>query len=111
MGKIKKLVLGGLIAGTLMASAGPVLADSPWWWGRSNLARSSRSELRSDYARLEAARARLEYDRRHNASRYRLAQDRAAIQAILDEIERDRRQAWNAPRGWERYDRYDRDYR
>ncbi len=31
MGKMKKLVLGGLIAGTLMASAGPVLADSPWW--------------------------------------------------------------------------------
>ncbi len=107
MGKMKKLVLGGLIAGTLMASAGPVLADSPWW-GRPNVARSSRSELRSDYARLEAARARLEYDRRHNASRYRLAQDRAAIQAILNEIERDRRQAWNAPRGW---DRYDRDYR
>ena len=107
MSKMKKLVLGGLIAGTLMASAGPVLADSPWW-GRPNLARSSRSELRSDYARLEAARARLEYDRRHNASRYRLAQDRAAIQAILNEIERDRRQAWNTPRGW---DRYDRDYR
>jgi hypothetical protein len=107
MGKIKKLVLSGLIAGTLMASAEPVLADSPWW-GRANLWRSNRAELRSNYARLEAARARLEYDRRHNASRYRLAQDRAAIQAILDEIERDRRRAWNGPRGW---DRYGRDYR
>ena len=108
MGKMKKLVLGGLIAGTLMASAGPVLADSPWRWGRPNLARSSRSELRSDYARLEAARARLEYDRRHNASRYRLARTVLRFRrswmrsSVIDDT------PGITNRGW---DRYDRDYR
>lgn len=107
MSRIKNLVIGGLMAGALMASSGCAVADSPWHsYGRErpNIGRLDRSELRADYARLEAARARLAYDLRHDASRYRIAQDRAEIQAILDEIERDNRYSRNSNRGWDRRD-------
>ena len=107
MSRIKNLVIGGLMAGALIASSGCAVSDSPWHnYGRErpNFGRIERSELRADYARLEAARARLAYDLRNNASRYRIAQDRAEIQAILDEIERDNRYSWNSNRGWDRRD-------
>lgn len=117
MGRIKTLAVGGLIAGALMASSGCAVADRPWYYndGRdySIFGRADRAELRADYARLEAARARLAYDLRHGASRSRIARDRAEIQAILDEIERDRRYSWNTNRGWDydNRDHRDRDYR
>ena len=107
MSRIKNLVIGGLMAGALIVSSGCAVADSPWQsYGRDrpNFGRLDRNELRADYARLEAARARLAYDLRHNASRYRIAQDRAQIQAILDEIERDNRYSRNSNRGWDRRD-------
>ena len=101
MSRMKNLVIGGLMAGALMAS-GCVMSDRPWQsYGRER-DRSDRSELRADYARLEAARARLAYDLRNGASRYRIAQDRAEIQAILDEIERDSRYSRYNNRGWDR---------
>jgi len=98
MSRIKILVLSSLIAGTLMASSGCAVADR---WYRDG----------GDYARLESARARLAYDLRHDASSYRIARDRAEIQAILDEMERERRYSWNSNRGWDRdrWDRRDRD--
>ena len=107
MSRIKTLAVGSLIAGVLMASSGCVVADRPWYYyndGRDypTFGRSDRGEMRANYARLEAARARLAYDLRHNASRYRIARDRGEIQAILDEIERDRRYSWNTNRGWNR---------
>jgi len=107
MSRIKTLAVGGLLAGALMASSGCAVSDSPWHsYGRErpNIGRLDRRELRADYARLEAARARLAYDLRHDASRYRIAQDRAEIQAILDEIERDNRYSRNSNRGWDRRD-------
>ena len=117
MSRIKTLAVGSLIAGALMASSGCVVADRPWYYndGRdySIFGRTDRGELRADYARLEAAKARLAYDLRHGASRSRIARDRAEIQAILDEIERDRRYSWNGHRGWDydNWERGDRDYR
>jgi hypothetical protein len=90
MNKLKNVVLGGLIAGTLLASVGPALAIDRGW-GYQNQRYENRGEFRGDYARLQQARAKLEYDLRHHASRRRLAQDQAAIQAILDDIQRDRR--------------------
>lgn len=90
MSKMKNVVLGGLIAATLITSAGPVLAVDRGW-GYQNQGYWNRSESRSDYTQLEQARAKLEYDLRHHASRKKLAQDQAAIQAILDDIQRDRR--------------------
>lgn len=103
----KKLngVLGGLIAATLIGSAVPALAVSPGWWGYQNQGYANRREVRDDYARLQQARAKLEYDLRRRASRRVIAQDQAAIQAILDEIERDRHGRYD------RYDRYDQDER
>ena len=59
MSRIKTLVMGGLVAGALMASSGCAVSDSPWdGYGRERpyFGRSDRSELRADYARLEAAR-------------------------------------------------------
>lgn len=109
MSRIKTLAVGSLIAGALMASSGCVVADSPWQnYGsdRAIFGRVDRAELRADYARLEAAKARLAYDLRHGASRSRIARDRAEIQAILDEIERDRRYSWNTNRGWD-YDNWE----
>ncbi len=98
MSRIRFLALGSLIAGALMASTGCAVADR--WYHDGG-----------DYARLEAARARLAYDLRHDASPYRIARDRAEIQAILDELERDRRYSWNTYRRWDRgrWDRYDRE--
>ncbi len=107
MSPIKTLVVGGLLAGALMASSGCVVSDSPWHSHgreRPNFGRLDRGELRADYARLEAARARLAYNLRNDASRYRIAQDRAEIRAILDEIERDNRYSRNSNRGWDRRD-------
>ena len=103
MSRIKILAVGSLIAGVLMASSGCVVADRPWYYndGRDypTFGRADRDEMRANYARLEAARARLAYDLRHDASRYRIARDRAEIQAILDEIERDRRYSWSSNPG------------
>jgi hypothetical protein len=116
MSRKKTLAVGSLIAGVLIASSGCVVADRPWYYndGRDypTFGRADRGEMRANYARLEAARARLAYDLRHDASRYRIARDRAEIQAILDEIERDRRYSWNTNRGRD-YDNWehDRNYR
>ena len=86
MNKLKNVVLGGLIAGTLLASVGPALAIDRGW-GYQNQSYWNRG----DYARLQQARAKLEYDLRHHTSRRRIAQDEAAIQAILADIRSDRR--------------------
>ena len=90
MNKVKNVVLGGLIAGTLLASVAPALATDREW-GHQNQRYGNYGELGGDHARLERARAKLRYDLSHHASRRRLAQDRAEIQAILDDIQRDRR--------------------
>jgi hypothetical protein len=90
MSTLKNVMLGGLIAGTLIVSVGPALAIDRGW-GYQNQRYGNRGELRDDHARLEQAKAKLEYDLRHHASRKKLAQDQAAIQAILDEIQSDRR--------------------
>jgi len=117
MSRIKTLAVASLIGGALMASSGCAVADRPWYYndGReySIFGRADRGELRTDYARLEAARARLAYDLRHGASRSRIARDRAEIQAILDEIERDRRYSWNTNRGrdYDNWEHRDRDHR
>jgi len=89
MSRMKTQIFGSLLAGVLMASSGCAVADR--WYHDGG-----------DYARLEAARARLAYDLRHDASTNRIARDRAEIQAILDEMERDRRYSWNTNRGWDR---------
>jgi hypothetical protein len=89
--KIKAIVFGSLIAGSLMMAAGPALAhdygrwsERDHWWGR-------RAELRRDYRDLDRARRQLEYDRAHHAPRWIIARDLARIRAIENEIRDDRR--------------------
>ena len=87
--KIKTAVLGTFIAGALMTPA-LWLADN-WHWSKEHNRWDRRAELRSDYRDLERARQQLEYDRRHHASRRKLAEDEARIRDIEREINADRR--------------------
>jgi hypothetical protein len=89
--KLKAIVLGSLIAGSLMASAGPVMAQDYWHWSEHEHRWARRANLRSDYRDLQQARWQLEYDRRHGASRRRIAEDEARIRDIERDIRLDRR--------------------
>jgi len=95
--KLKTLVFGGLVAGSLVMSAAPVMARDWHWndrwddryydrgrnegwydqsWGRL---RGSRS----DFGELEQARQQALYDASHHASRKKIAQDNAVVDEIL----------------------------
>ena len=90
--KIKSILFGSLIVGSLMMVAGPVLAhDYGRWSEREHQWWSRRAELRRDYRDLERARRQLEYDRAHHAPRWIIAQDLARIRDIENEIRADRR--------------------
>ena len=85
------MLFGSLIAGSLLASTGPVMARDYWHWSERDRRWDRRAELRSDYRDLAAARRQLEYDRRHHASRRRIAEDEARIRQIERDIRADRR--------------------
>ena len=97
----KTLLLGGLLAGSLVTSAVPVVAQDYWRWH----ARDYQSyqwdgkDLRSDQRDLAEARRQLEYDRSHRANRRRIAQDEARIRDlerdVKDSSENDRRGNWD----------------
>ena len=89
--KLRKMIFGSLIAGSLLASAGPLMAHDYWHWSERDRRWYRRAELRSDYRDLAAARRQLEYDRRHHASRRRIAEDEARIREIERDIRADRR--------------------
>ena len=89
--KLRKMIFGSLIAGSLLASTGPVMAHDYWHWSERDRRWYRRAELRSDYRDLAAARRQLEYDRRHHASRRRIAEDEARIREIERDIRADRR--------------------
>jgi hypothetical protein len=106
--RLKTAVLGTLVAGSLVLSAGPVLAD--WNWGRhDNNRRSSwngrhddhrsdrwrdirndRRDVRHDYEELARARRQREYLERTHASRGRIAQEDDHIRSIWNDIRGDR---------------------
>ena len=88
--KVKNIVFGGMVAGCLIASAGPVMAwDWPWarhdersahqtdkWdehWGRGK-----------DYEEYQQARQQALYDASHGASRKKIAEDDARADEILN---------------------------
>ena len=103
--KLKTLVFGGLVAGSLIMSAAPVMARDWHWndrhdrwddryyyrgqndgwydpaWGRL---RGSRS----DYNALEQARQQALYDASHHASRKKIAQDDAVVDELLNRMHR-----------------------
>jgi hypothetical protein len=88
---VRSLVLGGLVAGGLLASTTPVFARDYWHWSREYNRWDHGADLRSDYHDLEEAKRQLERDRSHHASRHTLTNDEARIRDIEHDIHDDRR--------------------
>jgi hypothetical protein len=89
--KLTTIALGSLVAGSLLMSAGPVMAHDYWHWSAHEHRWARRADLRSDRRDLAEARRQLEYDRHHHASRRRIAEDEARIRDIERDIRADRR--------------------
>ena len=87
---LKTLVLGGLVAGGLLASTTPVFARDYWHWSSEHNRWDHRADLRSDYHDLEEAKRQLERDRSHHASRQTVQSDEARIRDIDHDINADR---------------------
>lgn len=101
MNKLRAIVAGSLVAGTLIASAVPALADGWFWsrrdtrWGdsrwRDNRCCASGYTRRDfDYYRNDLARNRYELDKdlRNGAGSREIARDRQAIQTDLETLRR-----------------------
>jgi hypothetical protein len=87
---LKSFVLGGLVAGALLASTTPVFARDYWHWSSEHNRWDRRADLRSDYHDLEQAKRQLERDRDHHASRQTLRNDDGRIKDIEHDINADR---------------------
>jgi hypothetical protein len=87
--KIKTVLLGSLLAGVLMTPASGLARDY-WHWSKDSSRWDRPADLRSDHRDLEEARRQLEFDRRHHASRRKLAEDEARIRDIERDIRVDR---------------------
>jgi hypothetical protein len=88
-GKTKALLSGGLLAGSLIISAGPAMARDYWHYSDKDHRWGHRADLRTDERDLAQARRQLEYDRAHHASRRTIAQDEARIRDIQRDIRGD----------------------
>jgi len=86
MNRLKTIVFGTLVAGSLIISAGPAMAD--WHWSHRD---ARRQDLRQDYRDLAEARRQLDYDIHHHASRKKIARDDQRVQGLLNDIHQDRR--------------------
>jgi len=80
-GKLKSMVLGGLVAGSLVVSAVAAIARDTDSYERH--AWEHREGSRSEYSELEQARQKALYDASHHASRKKIAQDDAVVDEIL----------------------------
>ena len=87
--KIKLFALSTFVIVSLLAPASSLLARDYWHW--SNNRWNRRADLRSDHQDLEQARRQLDYDRRHHASRKKIAEDEARVRDIERDIQADRR--------------------
>ncbi|HEX7230795.1 MAG TPA: hypothetical protein VF452_10405 [Candidatus Binatia bacterium] len=87
--QIKLFALSSFVILSLLAPASSVLARDYWHW--SNNRWNRRADLRSDQHDLEQARRQLDYDRRHHASRKKIAEDEARVRDIERDIQADRR--------------------
>ena len=74
-----------------LGAASPVLARDYWHWSKDHNRWDRRADLRSDYHDLEQAKRQLDYDRRHHASRKKIAEDEARVRDIERDIQGDRR--------------------
>ena len=82
--KLKTIVFGGLVAGSLVISAVPAMARNRDFYERHRWDNSSQS----DYEALQQARQKALYDAAHHASRRRIAADEARIRE-LERVTRD----------------------
>ena len=87
---LKSLILGGLVAGGLLASTTLAFARDYWHWSSEHNRWDRRADLRSDYHDLEQAKWQLERDRDHHASRQTLRNDEGRIKDIEHDINADR---------------------
>ena len=91
--KIRSLLSSSILAGSIVISAAPIMARDYWHWRANDHRWERRAELRSDRRDLAEARRQLEYDRAHQASRRKIAQDEARIREIERDIREDMRQS------------------
>jgi hypothetical protein len=91
MKNIKLLACCSLVTVSLLGPASSVLARDYWHWSKDHNRWDRRADLRSDSHDLEQARRQLDYDRRHHASRRKIAEDEARIRDIERDIQADRR--------------------
>jgi hypothetical protein len=89
--KLRTVVFGGLIAGSLMMSSAPAMARDYWHWRDNDHRWERRAEIRSEQRDLAQARRQLAYDRAHHASRRTIAQDEVRIRQIEQDLREDRR--------------------
>jgi hypothetical protein len=85
MNKVRTIIFGSLVAGSLVATAAPALARVDW-----NDIVNDRTRLQTDSEELAQNRRQLDWDIDHGASSYQLDRDHRAIQNKLDDIRRDR---------------------
>jgi len=88
---IRLLAFSCLLTVSLLGAASPVLARDYWHWSKDHNRWDRRADLRSDYHDLEQAKRQLDYDRRHHASRKKIAEDEARVRDIERDIQGDRR--------------------
>ncbi len=85
MNRLRTVVFGGLVAGSLIMSAGSALAQADW-----RDVRHDQERLRMDNDELARRRNQLDFDLDHRASSYQIDGDYRAIENSLDTIHRDR---------------------
>ena len=85
MDRLRNILFGSLVAGSLILSAGPALARVEW-----RDVESDRARLRTDYDELARNRRQLDLDLDRGASPYQLDRHHRAIEKNLDDIRRGR---------------------
>ena len=85
MNKLRTVVFGSLVAGSVMVSAVPAMARVEW----RDIMRD-RERLRMDTEEVARNRRQLDWDLDHGAGSYQLDTDHRAIQNSLEDIRRDR---------------------
>ena len=88
--RIKTLIAGTFVVGSLLTVAAPAMARDYWHWSERGARWERRTDLRSDYRDLAQAKRQLNYDLAHHASRRSIAADQARIRDIERDIRADR---------------------
>ena len=85
MNKLRTVIFGSLVTGSLVVAAVPALARVEW---RDIV--NDRARLRMDNEELARNRRQLDWDLDNGARSYQLDRDHRAIRNNLDDINRDR---------------------